>query len=579
MKRLFSVLLWLLVLVFTGYAQSVDALRVDKYGGLFKIGPGTGYFRTAKLGNRWFLVTPEGNAFFMIGLYGTGMLNSTTDDLGGTHQQRVTKKYGNADITFCPQANRRLLSWNFNALEIASCHWSFPGEIYPSWPRGEQPVKIPFVGIIGPSLYTSFNANHWAPGPTKDLYHGMPKSYDGWKGGSFPDVFDPNFDLWLDGAMRNDPYIKLILSPKSLPWLIGITCDDTDYLYGYGPGPDTPGIEDVVAPHLGWVSLVTNYEQTANREVREPQVYSDRKVYTKYALRDWLRGKYGEITALNAVWGANYSTWDSAGGWGRGSGFLDEDGSHRWVGRDYEKLSSASPRVRADLDEWLYHLATRHLSVCRTRIKQYAPHTLFMGPTVMNTWYGVTRPQLLRAYGEQADLVSIGWRDNQHYLDLTVAAVGDKPLITWNGVPANHDSALWRKKDFHKNDPQTQEERGRLYQYWIMRQFTATVSATGVHPFVGFRWWCMVDSVLEGNWGLTSLFDNAYDGKEARVARGTDSWGYPTGGEEKDYGNFVGPVTAANRTVQIGLRNAAAAAVPPKKGVAKSSEPAHDSVP
>jgi hypothetical protein len=84
----------------------------------------------------------------------------------------------------------------------------------------------------------------------------------------------------------------------------------------------------------------------------------------------------------------------------------------------------------------------------------------------------------------------------------------------------------------------------------------------------------MVDSVLEGNWGLTSLFDNAYDGKEARVARGKDPWGYPTGGEEKDYGNFVGPVTAANRAVQIGLRNAAAAADPPKKSVAKTLEQA-----
>jgi hypothetical protein len=568
MKNRLGVLLCSLALVLAGYAQSAGPSRVDKYGGLFKVGPGTGYFRTLKVGDRWFLVTPEGNAFFMIGMYGAGALTATADDMGGSHAQRVRKKYGDSDLTFCPQANRRLLSWGFNALEINSCHWSFPAETHSNWPHGEQPVKIPFVGIISPALYTSFNLNHWAPGPTKDLLHGMPRSYDGWRG-SFPDVFDPNFDLWLDGAMRNDPYVRSILSPKALPWLIGMTCDDTDYLNGYGPGPDTPGIGGQVLPHLGWISLVTNYEQANNTQVREPQVYADRKVYTKYALRDWLRQKYGDIAALNAAWGARYSTWDSAGGWGRGSGLLDEDGGHRWVGRDYDKLSSANPQVKADLDDWLYQIATKHLSVCRNRIKQYAPHTLFMGPTVMNTWYGVTRPRLLKAYGEQADLVSITWRDNQRYLDLTIAAVGDKPLITWNGVPANHDSALWRKKDFHDNDPQTQVERGRLYQYWIMRQFTATSSATGTHPFVGFRWWCMVDSVLEGNWGLTSLLDNAYDGKEARVARGTDPWGYPTGGEERDYGNFVGPVTMGNYAVLVQLRKAAEAAASAAKSTAK----------
>jgi len=55
------------------------------------------------------------------------------------------------------------------------------------------------------------------------------------------------------------------------------------------------------------------------------------------------------------------------------------------------------------------------------------------------------------------------------------------------------------------------------------------------------------------NWGLVSLRDNAYDGKEAIRAAGVDPWGYPTGGEERDYGNFLGAVIAANAGVEAML--------------------------
>ena len=60
----------------------------------------------------------------------------------------------------------------------------------------------------------------------------------------------------------------------------------------------------------------------------------------------------------------------------------------------------------------------------------------------------------------------------------------------------------------------------------------------------------MIDRWREqGNYGLITNMDNAYDGKEAIVAAGTDPWGYVTGGEERDYGNFLGPVTEANAQV------------------------------
>jgi hypothetical protein len=45
---------------------------------------------------------------------------------------------------------------------------------------------------------------------------------------------------------------------------------------------------------------------------------------------------------------------------------------------------------------------------------------------------------------------------------------------------------------------------------------------------------------------LVTFRDNAYDAKEAVVARGTDPWGYETGGEVRDYGDFLSAVRQAN---------------------------------
>ncbi len=59
-----------------------------------------------------------------------------------------------------------------------------------------------------------------------------------------------------------------------------------------------------------------------------------------------------------------------------------------------------------------------------------------------------------------------------------------------------------------------------------------------------------MDNSGEGiNWGLVSRLDNAYDGKEAIIAPGLDPWGFATGGEVANYGDFLSSATAANATL------------------------------
>jgi hypothetical protein len=56
------------------------------------------------------------------------------------------------------------------------------------------------------------------------------------------------------------------------------------------------------------------------------------------------------------------------------------------------------------------------------------------------------------------------------------------------------------------------------------------------------------------NFGLATLQDNAYDGREARRAAGLDPRGYPIGGEDADYGNLLGPLGHFLRDVDRQIR-------------------------
>jgi hypothetical protein len=87
---------------------------------------------------------------------------------------------------------------------------------------------------------------------------------------------------------------------------------------------------------------------------------------------------------------------------------------------------------------------------------------------------------------------------------------------------------------------------------------------------VGFIWWEFHDNYGErANWGLVTLSDNAYDGKEATVsggrpgvvgsARCRDAWGFPCGSEERDYGDFLSVVRDTNFNILRNLIGALAA--------------------
>ncbi len=537
-----------LFLIFNLTPAVASAQTLDQYGGYKDLpvpGGATGHFRVAKLNNRWIFATPDGNAFWMTGVYNVNIDDHVTD-LGTTYTQVCDAKYGDHRLTWGPQQNRRLKSWGFNTLgEYASGYtlpWATSDD--PRWPGKIQPVKmaaIPFP--LQAAWYSQTNRNSYAPGPVKELYWAMDSHFTGYRG-QFPDVFDPNFDLWVNARAASSEYARYAASP----WLIGFSSDDTDYLTGFGPGPDFDS-RGHGHPHLGYVTLLTPPTQTRNKA--GTITYTDPKVYTKYALRDFLQARYGSIAALNAAWGSAYTTFDSNGGWPTGSGLLDENGKGRWVGTDSVGLTNTAPTVKADLDDFLYEIAKRYFSIYRTRIKQYYPNALYLGPTTVGGWDAPARRQVLRAAGQYLDVLRTTWNGDQARLDFMAQHAGDLPIVTWLGAKANPDSALFR---YTASGFQTQLDRGTYYQNSLTARVNAAVTTTGVHPFVGIQWWEFHDNWAEkANWGLVTLSDNAYDGKEAIVAAGKDPWGYPTGGENYDHGNFLGPVIQAHAQIYARL--------------------------
>jgi hypothetical protein len=136
----------------------------------------------------------------------------------------------------------------------------------------------------------------------------------------------------------------------------------------------------------------------------------------------------------------------------------------------------------------------------------------------------------------------------QERLDFIARHGGDKPWMTWVGkraVPDSYFASDPRGGTCLAGDFTTQEERGTWYEGAMDALLHS--GSQGTQHFVGMQFWQLYDNLGEcANWGLITPRDNPYDGVSARVQAGVDAWGFPTGGEERDFGDFISFVKRAN---------------------------------
>jgi hypothetical protein len=562
------------------FTLTVFEVPVDAYGGFTSLpcpaGP-KAHFYTQKIGTRWHLCTPAGNAFWMNSVYNVDATDSGNTQQGFSVSSVVTAKYATGSTTvpvlnWALQTVRRLKSWGFNSLSQYAVVWTLPPAINADWKTSDSaiPEKMPFLGFSPVTAYSMSNSGGYASQPVKDLMAGVKTSvFSGYRSQA-ADYWDPNFALYAKNFLANDYWLPKLTQGTYKDYMIAFSVDDTDYLQGFGAGPDFPTVAyGVSSPgydqvHLGWVILVTAPTQTSNGGI----TYQDTVVYSKQKLSTWLSSRYGgSIAQLNAAWGSKYTTFGSAGGWGKGSGLLDEDGtcpargsSPCWVPTDAYKLTGATAKMQSDLSAFLLLHAQNYFSTVKGVVNSMMPGVLYSGPTSLGTWGTPPRREVLQAASQYVDLLAVATlppmcsncADTQQRVDFVTTYGGDKPWISWEGFPANADSFM---SPYAKSTDEftTQAARGAAYQQRVTDMIAAADSMTGTHHAVGLQWWDMYDMRGEQtNWGLLDLRDNPYDGVSATKATGADSWGYPTGCvviagcEQGNYGNFITPVTNAN---------------------------------
>ncbi len=516
---------------------------LDAYGGLILNASGapwqtpSGRFAVAAWGSRKLLVTPAGHPYWMRGVFDVDMATSQYAP-GESYRKQILAKYGSEPV-WARQSARRLRGWYFNCVAEYASSYMLPVALYG---RAGNAERMPFMAMIRPSHYSLTNRRHYARAPVKDIVAGTdPAIYQGWRGDTAPDVYDPNFAAYAMGEAR-----AMAVQLGHSKFLVGVATDDADDLYGFGPGP-APAVART-HPNLGWLVLVTNYEQQANPRLGVH--YADPRLHAKFAFQQWLRRRYGTIAGLNRAWNARYSRFGSDGGWPHGRGWLDESGRSPWVGRDYRSLRTAAPGVRADLDRFLYLYARRYFQSVSTAVRRYFPGYLVFGPASLNSWNGLTREPILRAAGPWLDVLQAS-AATAEILDRTAEWTQGLPMVSWTGMAANADSDLFPFPHGSPGAPMlaTQAARGQAYAHALAAEFQRATTS-GAHPIAGTKFWAWADSWAEKmNWGLVSFRDNAYDGREAIRARGHDRWGFVTGGEIRDYGDCLGSIARANQVL------------------------------
>jgi hypothetical protein len=294
--------------------------------------------------------------------------------------------------------------------------------------------------------------------------------------------------------------------------------------------------------------------------------------------------------ALDAAWAAKYSTLSTTdphctgnlqsclqsgtyASFGTGHGMLDEDGTCPsrgwavacWLGSNPSTLAGETGEMQADMSGFYSAYLDKYFSILTAAFHTYAPGILLGS---FGGSYGTPpfREVLIEA-SKYVDLIQGGpptWicsacTDQQQRVDF-MARYWNGPWMEWQGFYAQADSPQSRHVTAGAAYA-TQAQRGAGYQAMVNSLVNAKDS-NGTYHVVGFEWWDLYDQDSYGeNWGLLTATDNPYDGVSATIngingTHGVDRWGYPTGGERANYGDFVSRVTAANVGVYTSLLRA-----------------------
>ncbi len=481
----------------------------SKFGGWLN-GPkqeATGYFRVAKIDDKYTLVDPEGYLFFSTGIANVRMSNTTTFTGRDYKNDKVRKEEVNGvtpedskgmialdesitNTSFVAHSERYHMFMDLPSYDSPLAnHYSYRKEHYLSPFKqgetfshyqanlerkyGEETPRAHLAKWEDVTLdrflnwgFTSFGnwtgiefyhknrmpyfANGWIIGDFKTV----PSGY--W-GGVVPDVFDVAFEKRAAITVK-----KIADEVKNNPWCIGVFIDNEK----------TWGLPGSLKGQYGIV-----LEALKLKASESP---------TKQQFTTKLKKKYKTITALNAAWDTNIENWT-----------VFE------IGIDLKKEENFNKTIVNDFSELLEFFASRYFEITEKALEKYMPNHLYMGCRFA-AW-GMNQ-EVIRAAKKHVDVISYNYYEetigSKHWDFLDTI---DMPSIIGefhSGVigPDTFNAGLVMASSL--------KDRARMYT-----KYMETVIDNKY--FVGAHWFQYIDSPVSGR---------AYDGENYNIGfvRNTD---------------------------------------------------------
>lgn len=449
----------------------------DKFGGWTGGQPfeASGFFRTEKRDGRWYLVTPEGNPFYSLGVNAvtteqsatyvegreamfTGLPKSgealanyfgTSDSRSdtGANQGRVfasgrwfdfykanlQRSYGQFDpVAWRAHSQDRLQAWGFNTLG----GWSDAGF------AGDE--RMPFT------LSLSIRGD----------YSTISTGVDWW--GQMPDPFDPRF------AMATERAVAIAARDyRDNPWLLGYFADNE--LAWAGPAGDPNG-----RYALAYATLRLSTDVPAKR-----------------AFLKQLRDKYRNQSGLSRAWGIELQAWE-----------LMED-----PGFQAPLPSAEFPAIEQDMQAFLRLYADTYYKTISDSLDWHAPNHLLLGGR-----FASSIPEAVDACARFCDVLSFNFytREPQQGYDFAALRQLDKPLMVTEFHFGSRDRGpFWGGvAEVYK-----EEERAPAYAHFLSK-------ALEEPQIVGVHWFQYLDQPVtgrlldgeNGHLGLVGITDRPWDG-------------------------------------------------------------------
>lgn len=196
-----------LIALAAGHAFAEER-ELDTYGGFTDIeGEKTGFFHTQKIGDRWWLVTPEGHAF-----WGKGIAHPITD----YSKSAVTFTYLGDQEAWLAGSIERMRSLGYN------CVWTGP--------YCPERIQSGYVDkALAEKVFREAKIPYAFPLPI--LKHRVEMAEDEKR----PDVFDESFTEFVNELVE-----KHVPQLSDDPWVMG-------YYYGFAPWThDSPWLNDTI---------------------------------------------------------------------------------------------------------------------------------------------------------------------------------------------------------------------------------------------------------------------------------------------------------------------------------------------